>query len=132
MSNCKLNHDVSIFLDNENHPLRQEIECLRELILSVEHDLLENIKWNGPNYSIKGEDRITLKINHPKQIQVIFHRGSKVKEKPSEKILKENFPFLKWRENDRAVATFKSREEILENREMIVDFAGKWLDATTY
>ena len=56
--------------------------------MSTDYELTEGIKWNGPNYSINGEDRITIRINPPKQLQVIFHRGAKVKEPPAERLLK--------------------------------------------
>ena len=43
-----LNSDVTNFLDNLNHPLRQEIEQVRLVVLNAHSGLLENIKWNGP------------------------------------------------------------------------------------
>lgn len=70
--------EVDIFLDECNHPLRKEIEKLRVVILSSEKKLTENIKWNGPNYSIGDIDCITMNIQPPKIIQLIFHRGAKV------------------------------------------------------
>ena len=51
-----LNSAVTKFLDELNHPFREEIELLREIILSAETGLDENIKWNGPNYSIQDKD----------------------------------------------------------------------------
>jgi hypothetical protein len=71
------NKKVTKFLDELIHPLREEIEQLRQIILGSNSDLTENIKWNGPNYCFKGEDRITMKIQPPKQILLVFHRGAK-------------------------------------------------------
>ncbi|MEZ4902822.1 MAG: DUF1801 domain-containing protein [Spirosomataceae bacterium] len=71
------NKEVTKFLNDLNHPLRTEIEMLRHLILEANNSLAENIKWNGPNYCIATEDRITMRILPPKQIQLIFHRGVK-------------------------------------------------------
>ena len=65
---AKSNDEVTEFLNNLNHPLRAEIEILRENILSANSNLSENIKWNAPNYFYNGEDRITMKIQPPKQI----------------------------------------------------------------
>ena len=86
-----LNPDVSVFLDEQNHPLRKEIQLLRQSILSANKNLSENIKWNGPNYCLDKEDRITMKIQPPKNIQIVFHRGAKVKEQPKEKLIKEGY-----------------------------------------
>jgi Domain of unknown function (DU1801). len=130
MGENRLNHEVTAFLDGIDHPLRAEIDRLRGIILSAGEGLAEGIKWNGPNYSVDGEDRITLKIHPPKQIQIIFHRGAKVKEQPAEKLLKGEYPFLAWKENDRAVATFRSMEEIERHADLIREAAAKWIEAT--
>ena len=83
-----LNNEVSDFLDLQKHPCRSEIELLRKIILSVNNKLSENIKWNGPNYSIESEDRITMRIQPPAaQVQLIFHRGAKKKEQPKNKLI---------------------------------------------
>ena len=79
MSQSKLNSEVTAFLDSLKHSLRDEIERLRKIIMSTEYNLNEGIKWNGPNYSINGEDRITIRINPQKQLQIIFHRVAKVR-----------------------------------------------------
>jgi len=131
MSRDKLNHEVTEFLDGLNHSLRKEIEYLREIILSTDYDLAEGIKWNGPNYSLNGEDRITLRIHPQKQIQIIFHRGAKVKESPEQRLLGSQYNILLWKENDRAIATFQSLQEILEKKQMIREIVEKWIEATT-
>lgn len=131
MSQNKLNSEVTAFLDSLEHPLRDEIECLRKIIMSTDYELTEGIKWNGPNYSINGEDRITIRINPPKQLQVIFHRGAKVKEPLKERLLSGQYDILIWKENDRAIASFKSLDEIQENSQMIREIVTKWIEATT-
>ncbi|WP_276371227.1 DUF1801 domain-containing protein [Chryseolinea sp. H1M3-3] len=82
MGKLKLNGAVTKFLDELQHPLRDQIEQLRKSILSANSGLTENIKWNGPNYGFHGEDRITMRIHPPRQIQLIFHCGAKVQEQP--------------------------------------------------
>jgi hypothetical protein len=54
-----LNSEVTDFLDEQNHPFRNEIEQLRNFILTANPELTENIKWNGSNYCYDNEDRIT-------------------------------------------------------------------------
>lgn len=125
-----LNSEVTKFLDNFNPLLRDEIDYLRNIIMSTDLSLIESIKWNGPNYSINGEDRITIRINSPKQIQIIFHRGAKVQEQPPEKIINDEYKFLIWKENDRAIASFKNLNEIQENSMMIQEIIIKWIQAT--
>jgi len=125
-----MNQEVTEFLDGLNHPLRTEIEYLRALILNTEPTLTENIKWNGPNYCIGDADRITMKIQPPKQIQLIFHRGVKKLEQPKERLLTTNSKLLVWKENDRAVATFKNQTEIENSASELKDIIKDWIKAT--
>ncbi len=83
----KLNDEVTKFLDALNHPLRKEIEQLRVAILHSDKPLTENIKWKGPNYCFNNDDRITMKIQPPKVIHIIFHRGVKVRPQPKDKLI---------------------------------------------
>lgn len=87
-----LNPEVTAFLEEMNHPLIELIEYLRGIILSTDPNLVEGIKWNGPNYNLDGKDRVTLKIYPPKQVQVILHRGAKEKEQPVQRLLVDEYP----------------------------------------
>lgn len=124
------NNEVSQFLDELNHPLRSEIELLRSVILESAEDLEENIKWNGPNYSFQGEDRITMKIQPPKQIQLIFHRGAKKLEQPGKHLIDDNSGLLTWKENDRAFTSFKDIAEIKDSTSDLNIIIQNWISAT--
>ena len=105
--------EVTKFLDGLEHPFREEIEQLRNFILSANPGLTENIKWNGPNYCVDNLDRITMRIQPPtKQVQLIFHRGASKQTQPKNKIISNRSKLLVWKENDRAIVTFKSLQDI--------------------
>lgn len=125
----ELNSEVSQFLDDQNHPFRNEIELLRQVILQSMDGLTENIKWNGPNYCFEHQDRITMRIQPPKQVQLIFHCGAKVKEQPKQKLISEDFGLLVWKENNRAIATFRNMEEIEKHRADIPKVVQQWIHA---
>jgi len=127
---ANLNTEVTVFLDGLKHPFRAEIELLRNLILQANSNLIENIKWNSPNYCFENKDRITMRINPPKQIQLIFHCGAKVQELPKDKLIKENFDMLFWKANDRAVATFNNEQAIINGKDDLVQIINKWLAVT--
>ena len=127
----KLNPDVNEFLDKAKHPLRKEIDEVRTIILSAHPGLDENIKWNGPNYSLDGDDRVTMRIQPPKQIQLIFHRGAKVLKQPKGKLIDDASGLLDWKGNDRAVATLKSMDDIKASKKSLADIVKKWLAATS-
>lgn len=125
-----MNDEVTNFLNELNHPLRTEIEELRVIILKSNKALTENIKWNAPNYSFNGQDRITMRINPPKQIQLIFHRGAKKQEQPKNKIIDTSSEFIIWKENDRAIATFKNKNDIESAKAELTEIVKKWIDVT--
>lgn len=122
-----MNKDVTAFVNAQNHPLANEINLLREIILSCDKNFSENIKWNGPNYVYNGEDRITMKINPPKNIQLIFHRGAKKLAQPKEKLIKDDSGLMVWKENDRAVVTFLTTEEIKVNKGALTKIVADWI-----
>ncbi len=126
-----LNKDVTEFLDEQSHPFRKEIEQLRNYILTANSELSENIKWNGPNYCFDNEDRITMRVQPPtKQIQLIFHRGAKKQTQPEDKLISNKSKMLVWKENDRAIVTFKSLQDIENGKEEITEIVNDWINAT--
>ena len=124
--------EVTRLLDELNHPFRKEIELLRDYILQANKSLTENIKWNGPNYCIDNEDRITMRIQPPsKQVQLIFHRGAKKQEQPKDKLIEDNSKLLTWKENDRTIATFKNMKAIEDSKMNLTEIVRKWIIATS-
>lgn len=128
----KLSPEVTTFLDDLNHPLSEEIERLRTLILNSVEGLTENIKWNGPNYTYNNNDRVTMRVQPVKKavIQLIFHRGAAKLAQPKNKLIETNASFISWKENDRAIATFKSLDEIEENKDILTHIIQDWIEAT--
>lgn len=130
MPATKLNQEVSTFLNELNHPLREEIELLRNIILNSNKTLTENIKWNAPNYVVGENDRVTLKINPPKNILIILHRGAKVQAMPTQKLIDYTCKVLSWKTNDRAIITLNNKQDIITYQNDIVQIVNLWLEAT--
>lgn len=127
----QLNNEVTAFLDALDHPFRNEIQHLRELVLAANEGLTENIKWNGPNYCFNQADRITMRIQPPKkQVQLIFHRGAGKQPQPKEKLITNPSALLVWKENDRAIITFNSLQEIEERKAVLTSIITDWIHAT--
>jgi hypothetical protein len=126
-----LNSEVTELLDGLNHPFRKEIELLRSYILSANTSLTENIKWNGPNYCVNNEDRITMRIQPVNiQAQLIFHRGAKKQVQPEDKLISNKSKKLVWKENDRAIITFKSLQDIENAKDELSGIVIEWINAT--
>ncbi|MCF8278597.1 MAG: DUF1801 domain-containing protein [Flavobacteriales bacterium] len=130
-TNKNLNSEVTDFLDAQEHPFRKEIEQLRSCILSANTALTENIKWNGPNYCFNGADRITMRIQPPiKQLQLIFHRGALKQPQAQHRLIANKSKLLVWKENDRAIVTFRSLQEIENGKAELTDIVTEWISAT--
>jgi len=128
-----MNTEVTTFLDQLNHPFRLEIEQLRNYILTANDNLTETIKWNGPNYSFNNEDRITMRVQpQTKQIQLIFHRGAKKQIQPKKRIIENKSKLLMWKENDRAIISFKSLQEIEQAETELSKIINEWIQATSH
>lgn len=121
--------EVTQFLSELDHPLKKEIEQLRKIILNANKGVTENIKWNAPNFCFNDEDRITMRIHPPKQIQLIFHRGAKVQALPAKNLIADDKGLLIWKTTDRAVATFLNAAEIKSKETDLSDIVSKWLKA---
>ncbi|MCB0687434.1 MAG: DUF1801 domain-containing protein [Saprospiraceae bacterium] len=126
----KLNNEVTKFLDGLNHPLHGEIKGLRQIILNAVNGLSENIKWNGLNYCFQETDRITMKIQPPKQIQIIFHCGAKKQAQPPQRSIQTSSNLLTRKENDRAIATFKNFSDIEDAKSDLAIVIREWIIAT--
>lgn len=122
--------EVTQFLADLEHPLKKEIGQIRKIVLSANQELTEIIKWNAPSFCYKDEDRITMRIHPPKNIQLIFHRGAKVQQQPKGKLIRDDSGMLVWKTNDRAVATFASFAEIKLKTPDLVEIINKWVEAT--
>jgi hypothetical protein len=120
---------VTEFLDAQKHPLRDVIDHLRDIIHSARPDLIENIKWNGPNFTDNGEDRITIKIHPPRSIQVIFHCGAKASVRRGSRLISDDLGILVWRGNDRAIATFKDLAEARCRSKGLQKIVRDWVEA---
>ena len=125
-----LNPEVTDFLKELNHPFIKEIEQLRNCILSADKKMTENIKWNGPNYCFENEDRITMRIQPPtKQAQLIFHRGAKKQKQHKDRLISNKSKMLLWKENDRAIVTFKSLQDIENGKTELTTIVNEWIKA---
>lgn len=122
------NKEVTEFLNELNHPFRNEIEELRDVILASDKNLVENIKWNAPNYSFENEDRITMRIQPmTTKVQLIFHRGAKKQEQPKERLIANKSKMLLWKENDRVIITFKNKQDIENGKAELEKIISEWL-----
>ncbi len=120
---------VAEFMDALKHPLKAEVEALRQLILSADKNITETIKWNAPNFCYKGNDRVTFKLYPEDSIQLIFHRGSKVTN-VTEMTFVDESGLLTWITKDRALLTLSDLNDITAKQTILQKLILDWMVAT--
>jgi uncharacterized protein YdhG (YjbR/CyaY superfamily) len=99
---------VAAFMSDLDHPLKQEIEKLREIIKSTSSEIQERIKWNAPSYYC-GEDMLTFgPMRKTDQVMLVFHHPY---------IVEIASDLLEGTFKDRRLAYFKNMAEIEANSE---------------
>ena len=67
---------VAAFLAALDHPLKPVILALRELILSVDPSISEEIKWNAPSFRTT-EHFATFNLRASDSVKIVMHLGAK-------------------------------------------------------
>ena len=97
---------VSEYMQQLTHPLKAEIEALREIIKNANPTISERIKWNAPSYYAK-EDFLTFNHRMTDKVHLIFHHA---------KIAEINSPLLEGDYKDRRMVYFGNMEAINQNK----------------
>jgi len=74
---------IDEFMENLDHPLKAEVQTVRDIITNVNKDIAEEIKWKAPSFSYNGEYLVTFNLWEREHIHLVFHNPeiSKVKSK---------------------------------------------------
>ena len=100
---AKKTENVETYMEKLDHPLKAEVEALREIIKGVSETIMEQIKWNAPSFSYQGEYLATFNLRAKEHIHLIFHNPEIARVKSS---------LLEGDYKDRRMAYFLSRDDI--------------------
>ena len=84
LSNTEL---VSEYIEKLEEPAKEIVEALRQVILSTDAEIAEEIKWNAPSFYYSGEikpfdpkeyRRHIIVMNLHKRILLVFPSGAKI------------------------------------------------------
>lgn len=122
---------VEEFMDKLSHPMKNEIEEVRKIILNADERITEHVKWNAPSFCFDGEDRITFHLKGKSGFRLIFHRGAKVKPGVgNEPIFEDSTGLLEWITGDRATVIFTDSDDVAAKKEKLSQVVTQWLRAT--
>lgn len=127
MKHFKTIDDFLSDIDEEKLLLVQE---LRALILDVQPELIEHIKWNAISFVYLGVDRITFNVvNKQNQVMLIFHMGAQqVEDKKAKPTLNDPTGLMNWISNIRGSVGFSSLEEIQQKEIELRKLIELWLN----
>jgi uncharacterized protein YdhG (YjbR/CyaY superfamily) len=94
---------VDEFMTQLDHPLKTEVQMIREIIKGVNSAITEQIKWKAPSFSYKGEYLVTFNLRDQQRIHLVFHNPEIAKVKS--KLLEGNY-------EDRRMAYFADEKDI--------------------
>ena len=121
---------VDAYLKKLKHPLKEVVEALRQIILSTDREIGEEIKWNAPTYFFSGEMRpfnpkeykrylVVFNLYQKPCIRLVFPSGAKVNDKTG---------FLQGDYTDgRRLAFFPNLAEVKSKKKVLQAVIKKWL-----
>jgi hypothetical protein len=116
--------EVDRFMSGLAHPLKEEVERLRMVILDSNDEITEHIKWNAPSFRYAGTDKVTFRLFPEDRAQLVFHRGSKVKGDAGDFVFDDDTGLLRWVAADRAVVALRDAEA---RQQDLVDVVNRWV-----
>jgi hypothetical protein len=120
--------DLEAYLAALDHPRKTEIEQLVALALGASPGITGHVKWNAPSFCIGGDDRVTLRLNPPPTLQVIFHRGARAKEAADFRFTDES-GLLQMVALDRGVVKL-GEGDVAVHADALERLIARWVEAT--
>jgi len=117
---------VAAFLRELDHPLKKEIDAVRLIILGVSSEIREGIKWNGPSFRTT-EWFATVFLRARDKVQLIFHKGAKVKDNSTKTPIADPSGLIEWLAADRCRVTLGAGTEIHAKRAAFEAIVRRWI-----
>ena len=108
---------VNDYFTELEHPLKTEMQLVREIILSASLKMTEDIKWSAPNFMYKG-NMATFNPRAKKFINLTFHTGA---------LLNDKTGLLEGDKKEARVIRFNNLEEIESKKELLETVVINWI-----
>lgn len=126
-SAAKADPAVIAFMEGLDHPLKPEIEAVRQLILGVDPAIGEGIKWNAPSFRTT-EYFATFNLRGKGGLRLVLHMGAKAKATAETGIqIPDPAGLLEWLAKDRALVTIADKRDLEEKREALEGIVRAWI-----
>jgi uncharacterized protein YdeI (YjbR/CyaY-like superfamily) len=113
----KTNTEVDQFLAQKDHPLTNEINAVRKIILETDDRIEEAIKWSSPTFMYKG-NIASFFMNTKKFVSLMFHKGAAIKDSNG---------LLEGEGKESRVARFDDLEDIGRKKNALQEVIREWI-----
>ena len=109
---------VDAYMERLDHPLKAEVQAVRDLIKGVDSRITEQVKWNAPSFSYKGY-LATFNLRPTHHVHLVWHNGA---------ILQDPAGLLEGRYPDRRMTYFTSMAEVEAKRPAMEALVRQWVE----
>lgn len=109
---------VDEFMAALEHPFKAEVQAVREIVLGVDPEITEQVKWNAPSFSYRGY-LATFSLHRRESAMLIFHDGA---------ILDDQGGLLEGSYPDRRMVYFHSLDDVAAKRPRLEAAIREWID----
>ncbi|QWT23204.1 dienelactone hydrolase family protein [Subtercola sp. PAMC28395] len=120
--------EIDAFLRGLDHPFKAQVAQLRLAVLQSDDSISEHMKWNAPSFIFAGEDRVTFNLRTRDRVQIILHRGSKVKAEDGFSFVDES-GLVSWVTGERGTVSFHDQAEVDDRLESFLRLITRWVRA---
>lgn len=127
---AKRPQSVDEFLGALDHPLKDEVEIVRQWILSVDPTIVEEVKWNAPSFRTS-DFFATFHLRSVDAVQLVLHAGAKPKAS-AKRGLDVDAPSglpVRWLAKDRALVTLGRGAALRAQRRALESLVRQWIAA---
>ncbi|MBW0117205.1 DUF1801 domain-containing protein [Pseudonocardia abyssalis] len=129
MEPANRNPEVDAFLDGLTHTRTEEVRQIRLAVLLGEPAITETVKWNAPNFRYADEDRVTFRLQPRDRVQLVLHRGARVRDDADLFRFDDPSGLLRWLSPDRGIVTLADDAETSARCDDVVDLVRRWIRA---
>ena len=109
---------VDAYMERLDHPLKAEVQAVRDLIKGVDSRITEQVKWNAPSFSYMGY-LATFNLRPTHHVHLVWHNGA---------ILQDPAGLLEGRYPDRRMTYFTSMAEVEAKRPAMEALVRQWVE----
>lgn len=119
--------DIEAFVAALQHPRKDAILAVRDVILRADSSISEGVKWNAPSFRTL-QWFATIHLRAREGVQVILHFGARARDAGDARAsVPDPHGLLEWLGPDRATARFRDVADVRARAAAFADLIRQWI-----